>query len=136
MRLFLTLVASIALAGCGGSTIADLGTTSVVGTYALASQAPVNPAGVFIPDTDTYIIYSSDVFTLTTAGQWTRNYVGATRMGSTSTPTSGTYQGTYIQNGRGITFQTTAGAYASTVVNGSSFALQDKYYIYTYTRAP
>jgi hypothetical protein len=135
MKRFALVLLVAAMAGCGSTepTI-DPATASVVGTYSLTSQTPVNPAGVFIPDTQTWIQYTSDVYTLTDAGTWTRSYAGTTRVGSRSTPTSGSNGGTYARVGRTITFQSGGQFFATASFTGSGMTLTDQYFLYAFSR--
>lgn len=128
--------AVLSLVGACGSTEPALGpaTAPVAGSYALAGRSLVNPNGAFIPDTATYTIYTSDTFTLSDGGQWTRTYSGERRRGATATPISGTMAGTYLRSGTTITFVQGATIVTSAQFTGAGMTRQETYYVYAYDR--
>lgn len=120
---------------CGSTEpTVDPNTVSVVGTFQLASQNTVDPAGVFIPNTVTYINYSSDQYTLGSDGSWTRVYAGTRRQGTTSTPTSGTEQGTYLRNLSSLTFRQGTTIVRTAVITTTGIEIRDNYFIYDFRR--
>lgn len=123
------------LLGCGSTEPGiDLATAPVAGVYSLVSQLPIG-GSVFIPDTDPWVSYTSDVYTLSESGQWSEGYDGNLRRGATSTPISGTRQGTFTRSGRLLSLKTASGAtYFSANFTGSGFSYTGTYHVLTYSR--
>jgi hypothetical protein len=131
----LAIALLVALAACGATEPAiDPCTASITGTYGLASQLPTNPQGVFIPDTQPWIQYSSDTWTISANGSWSRVWAGNGRLGSSSTPTSGSAQGTILRSCGQILFQVNGSTYQLATFTGTGFSYQDQYFTYTFTR--
>jgi hypothetical protein len=132
-RLAIALV--LALAACGSTEPQiDPCTAPIAGVYDLASQLPTNPQGVFIPDTQPWIQYSSDSYTFSAAGSWSRAWAGNSRLGSSSTPTSGSDQGTFTRNCAQLVLQANGSTYLTTIFTGVGFSYKDQYFTYTFAR--
>lgn len=131
--LLVGLVSVVALA-CGSTEPAvDPSTVSVLGSFQLSSQSPVNPNGVFIPETVSYVMYSSDQYTLGSDGSWTRTYAGTLRKGTASSPTSGAQQGTYLRNLSTLTFKQGTTVVATAAITGTGFEIRDNYHLFVFS---
>jgi hypothetical protein len=137
MRVGVAAIVLVLTAACGSTDpTVDPNTVSVVGSYQLQSQSLVDPNGVFIPNTVSYISYSSDQYTLGSDGSYQRGYAGTLRQGSSSTPTSGTEQGTYLRNLSSITFRQGSTIVRTATVTATGLETRDNYYIYAFRRGP